>query len=578
MPEKLRHRVSHSNGGVSVQSQSSPRTRNTYYTTTIKMDNVDDDNVSCASSHSSNSNLSNGSNNSGNQVYSNSNSSNIRRHHKQKQTELEHIDEEHGYDHYEMSSLLDNSSISSKDKQQPTINAKKKKNIRQLKFKSSNILDSNSSNSNSNSNNQDADNTKNNSEFSDRRAKALFLKTAFWITCWYGTSLATLFLNKIILSKPGSSVHVLGMCQMTTAAVLGGWSTFGGAEYIQHCVWRVYKLIPDVIQCWVGSGLVSSTSASSSRSGSRGDHHNNDEGLHSSSPTKAKSDQSSSGTPSKDEAGTSTSGYSFHFVRDMSIVGVLRGITVVLGLIALEHVPVSFVETIKSTAPAFTVIFAKLILHERTHHRVMLTLLPIVAGLILCSASELRFDTIGFVAAFMNNCADCVQNVMSKRMLTHLKPTQLQFYTSVAALALQAPFVVRDATGLIRNWIHPIMEDTDMEDVLLNNNPMEMIPNTEDDHVGSLLHHGQHGEEMSLTKLLIIDSIFYHLQSVSAYCTMGCMSPVSQSVANTLKRALLVWASILYFGNPVTNSGILGIMMVVGGVFLYNHVRRIYQS
>ena len=36
--------------------------------------------------------------------------------------------------------------------------------------------------------------------------------------------------------------------------------------------------------------------------------------------------------------------------------GVLRGLTVVLGLIALEHVPVSFVETIKATAPAFTVV------------------------------------------------------------------------------------------------------------------------------------------------------------------------------------------------------------------------------
>ena len=86
------------------------------------------------------------------------------------------------------------------------------------------------------------------------------------------------------------------------------------------------------------------------------------------------------------------------------------------------------------------------------------------------------------------------------------------------------------------------------------------------------------GTEMALWKLLLIDAIFYHLQSVSAYCTMGCMSPVSQSVANTLKRALLVWASILYFHNPITNSGILGILMVVSGVFLYNHVRRIHQS
>ncbi|KAL7427469.1 hypothetical protein ACHAXM_000869 [Skeletonema potamos] len=240
----------------------------------------------------------------------------------------------------------------------------------------------------------------------------------------------------------------------------------------------------------------------------------------------------------------------------MSIVGLLRGLTVILGLIALEHVPVSFVETIKATAPAFTVLFARLILKEHTPSPVMLTLLPVVGGLILCSKSELRFDTIGFMAAVTNNCADCVQNVMSKRMLTHLRPTQLQFYTSVAALVLQCPWVLRDVSNMIMSsWsagggetmIHPEDDEGD--------------PN-----------------EMSLGKLLLIDAVFYHLQSVSAYCTMGCMSPVSQSVANTLKRALLVWASILYFHNPITNSGILGIIMVVSGVFLYNHVRRIHQS
>ena len=61
------------------------------------------------------------------------------------------------------------------------------------------------------------------------------------------------------------------------------------------------------------------------------------------------------GTPSKSIT------KSAYFIRDMSIVGILRGLTVVLGLVALEHVPVSFVETIKATAPAFTVVFARLI-------------------------------------------------------------------------------------------------------------------------------------------------------------------------------------------------------------------------
>lgn len=349
---------------------------------------------------------------------------------------------------------------------------------------------------------------------SSSRSKTLFLKTAFWIITWYSTSLATLFLNKIILSRKGSSVHVLGMCQMTTAAVLGGWSAY-----------------------YYNGGL-------SSRGGTA--------------------------------AGPAAGGVSYHFARDMSIVGLLRGLTVVLGLIALEHVPVSFVETIKATAPAFTVLFAKLILKEHTPSPVVLTLIPVVAGLILCSKSELRFDTIGFLAAVTNNCADCVQNVMSKRMLAHLRPTQLQFYTSVAALVLQTPFVLRDVMALMRSswWKggHHNLDDDEllyiaMREGMTSNNNMDNTNQEEEQE-----------EMMSLAKLLFIDAIFYHLQSVSAYCTMGCMSPVSQSVANTLKRALLVWASILYFHNPVTSSGIMGIVMVVSGVFLYNHVRRVHQS
>ena len=40
---------------------------------------------------------------------------------------------------------------------------------------------------------------------------------------------------------------------------------------------------------------------------------------------------------------------------------------------------------------------------------VNLSLVPVVSGLALCSATELSFTTVGFLAAVMNNCIDCVQ-------------------------------------------------------------------------------------------------------------------------------------------------------------------------
>ena len=42
------------------------------------------------------------------------------------------------------------------------------------------------------------------------------------------------------------------------------------------------------------------------------------------------------------------------------------------------------------------------------------------------------------------------------------------------------------------------------------------------------------------------------------------------SVANTGKRALLIWLSVLLFGNPVTFLSGLGTLIVICGVLLYN--------
>ena len=46
------------------------------------------------------------------------------------------------------------------------------------------------------------------------------------------------------------------------------------------------------------------------------------------------------------------------FMRDMAFVGVMRFLTVFLGLISLSYVPVSFTETVKASAPFITVLFA----------------------------------------------------------------------------------------------------------------------------------------------------------------------------------------------------------------------------
>jgi solute carrier family 35 protein E2 len=47
-------------------------------------------------------------------------------------------------------------------------------------------------------------------------------------------------------------------------------------------------------------------------------------------------------------------------------------------------------------------------------------------------------------------------------------------------------------------------------------------------------------------------------------------------VANTLKRSLLIFLSVLYFGNPLTPATALGTLLVCAGVGLYNYARMHY--
>eukprot|EP00051_Salpingoeca_urceolata_P030169 m.492268 g.492268 ORF g.492268 m.492268 type:complete len:334 (+) comp31938_c0_seq1:282-1283(+) len=308
------------------------------------------------------------------------------------------------------------------------------------------------------------------------------LAVVLWLSAWYLCSLVTLFMNKSILSNLGGDKYVLGITQMMTTAVLGGAKVYGPALF---------------------SSIVGTRAAP--------------------------------GAASLGHVHTYKT-----FYRDMLLVGIMRGMTVIFGLVSLAHVAVSFTETVKSSAPFFTVIFAWLILGQRTPWQVALSIVPVMLGLALCSATELSYDTVGFLAAVANNVIDCVQNVFSKQLLQSLTPVQLQFYTSAAAAILQLPILIY--------IVFPQLAGASER----------LSPN--------------------MVALLLVDGVFYHLQSVTAYYTMSLLNPVSQSVANTAKRALLIFLSILWFGNPITVPSAGGMIVVIAGVLVYNHVRLRYAQ
>ena len=136
-------------------------------------------------------------------------------------------------------------------------------------------------------------------------------RIVFWMGAWYLCSLMTLFLNKEILNM-GGNIHILGLVQMTMTATLGAAKVYGGR----------------ILGSLIGARVAPDSAVLDPR-----------------------------------EPHTT-------FWRDMVLVGAMRGGTVLLGLLSLSHVAVSFTETIKSSAPFFTVIFSQLILGQKTTTKV----------------------------------------------------------------------------------------------------------------------------------------------------------------------------------------------------------------
>lgn len=335
------------------------------------------------------------------------------------------------------------------------------------------------------------------------------LEVALGVVAWYLTSFGTLLLNKYLLGSIHIQPNTLAVVQMVSTAIYGAAKTLN------------FRLIlRDVLEALRKNGNASAEDTKGVSSRDALD-------LEDQPPIALTKDAAAK----KWRKG----------LLQMGLVGAMRFSTVVLGLVSLKHIAASFTETIKASAPFFTVVIAYLMLGERTSLQVVASLVPVAGGLVMVSFTELSFEWIGFSAAVATNVIECVQNVFSKRLLARdYTPQQLQFYTSLTALVLQAPMFLWNAAD--SPAVTPRSAAVWDQSTLL---------------------------------LLWVDGLLYHLQSVVAYVVMSHLSPVTVSVVNTLKRAILIWISVLVFGNQVTNMSKLGTFICLLGALLYNYLRQI---
>jgi len=183
---------------------------------------------------------------------------------------------------------------------------------------------------------------------------------------------------------------------------------------------------------------------------------------------------------------------------------------------------------------------------------VYLTLVPIMGGVGLASMKELTFTWLSFIAGTVSAVTSASKAILSKKVLDgkplgeNLTPANMFAVLTVlgflfilpASLLIEGPAAVRTA------W------------------------------TAALANGYTRGQ---LLRLLSVSGFLYYLYNEVAFLALSEVAPVTHAVTNTVKRVVIILASVLVFRNPVTKLGMAGSAMAIFGATMYSIAKSRYK-
>ncbi|PKU63846.1 xylulose 5-phosphate/phosphate translocator, chloroplastic-like [Dendrobium catenatum] len=216
--------------------------------------------------------------------------------------------------------------------------------------------------------------------------------------------------------------------------------------------------------------------------------------------------------------------------------------------VSFSKVAVSFTHVIKASEPVFSVIFSALF-GQFYPIQVWLSVAPIVIGCALAAVTEVSFNAEGLWGALISNVGFVLRNIYSKKSLQDFKHVDgLNLYGWISILSLLYLFPVAVLVEG-RHWVQGYRTAT----------AAIASPST-------------------FYAWVILSGVFYHLYNQSSYQALDAISPLSFSVGNTMKRIVVIVASVIAFRNPIRPLNALGSAIAILGTFLYSQATATSNS
>lgn len=84
--------------------------------------------------------------------------------------------------------------------------------------------------------------------------------------------------------------------------------------------------------------------------------------------------------------------------------------------------------------------------------------------------------------------------------------------------------------------------------------------------------------QSELARRLLSAGICFHAYQQLSYMILSRVAPVTHSIANSVKRVVVIVASVIAFNHPLSTQNAIGTGIAVLGVFLYSQAKRKYKG
>lgn len=243
---------------------------------------------------------------------------------------------------------------------------------------------------------------------------------------------------------------------------------------------------------------------------------------------------------------------SFGNIKTLSSQAFFLAATHVAGFISFGAGAISFTHILKATEPVWSALLLAGFFKEFLPLPVYLSLIPIIGGVGLASMKELSFSWLGFTAGTISAVTSATKAILSKKVLDgkplgeNLTPANMFAVLTIlgfifilpASLLIEGPVAAKAAwsSALAAGYTQP-----------------------------------------QLLRLLSSSGFLYYLYYEVAFLALSEVAPATHAVTKTVKRVIIILASVIVFRTPVSPLGMLGSAMAILGATAYSVAKNKYK-